>query len=65
MVFYLNPMSAVFDNVTNCDAGFDWHPTIIVPHSKLNAVAHDVRFLSIKFDCVFGIGHLRHDLIAH
>ena len=22
-VFYLNPMSAVFDDVTNCDAGFD------------------------------------------
>jgi hypothetical protein len=22
-IFYHNPMSAVFDDVTNCDAGFD------------------------------------------
>jgi hypothetical protein len=62
---YLNPNSAIFDDVTNRDAEFDSHPTIIAPHSKLNAIAHDVRFLAIKFDCVFGIGHLRHGLVAH
>ena len=65
-VLYLNPNSAVFDDVTRTvTPGSIYTQRSSRRIASFNAVAHDIRFLTIKFDCVFGIGHLRHGLVAH